>query len=57
MLRLTKQLPRVGEFTKRGKEVVNYGWNFLTFAARDAFAWGWPSIARKKGNDIRPEFI
>jgi hypothetical protein len=57
MLRLTKQLPRVGEFTKRGKEVVNYGWNFLTFAARNAFAWGWPSIARKKGNDIRPEFI
>ncbi|MGG2475177.1 hypothetical protein ACNVD4_07400, partial [Rhizobium sp. BR5] len=33
MRRLTKQLPLVGEFTKRGKEVVNYGRNFLTFVA------------------------
>jgi hypothetical protein len=57
MRRSTKQLPLSGEFTKRGKEVVNYGWNFLTFVARESDEQRRPSIPRKRGGDIPPKFV
>jgi hypothetical protein len=57
MRRSTKQLPLSGEFTKHGKEVVNYGWNFLTFVARESHEQRRPSIPRKRGGDIPPKFV
>ncbi|WP_187772187.1 hypothetical protein [Agrobacterium sp. B1(2019)] len=53
----TKQLPLSGEFTKRGKEVVNYGRNFLTFTAHGRLTPGRICVARKRRRDIPPKFI
>ncbi|WP_216330682.1 hypothetical protein [Rhizobium sp. X9] len=57
MRRWTKQLPLSGEFTKRGKEVVNYGGNFLTFVARGTPARGLTIHSAERAGDIQPEFI
>ncbi|WP_162180526.1 hypothetical protein [Agrobacterium tumefaciens] len=57
MRRWTKQLPLSGEFTKRGKEVVNYGGNFLTFVARGTPARGLTIQSAERAVDIQPEFI
>jgi hypothetical protein len=57
MRRWTKQLPLSGEFTKRGKEVVNYGGNFLTFGARGPLAWAQTIHSAERAGDNPPEFI
>jgi hypothetical protein len=57
MRRSTKQLPLSGEFTKRGKEVVNYGGNFLTFAAHGALTPGSACIPGKTEGDIPRKFV
>ena len=57
MRRWTKQLPLSGEFTKRGKEVVNYGWNFLTFTAEGALTSGQVSVGPKREGNIQRKFV